>query len=79
LEFCTFKITTHIVFNTSGTLKLLCVKWHTWTGGIVGWYGGYLAKAVIGCLFSPSHKWDGNENKKFIAVGFNQRLKKATN
>jgi hypothetical protein len=24
----------HIDINLSGTLKLLCVQWHTWTGGI---------------------------------------------
>jgi hypothetical protein len=43
---------------------------------IVIGHSSYSAKAVIGCLFIPSHKWDGNEVNKFIAVGFNQRIKR---
>jgi len=31
------------------------------------------------CLILGSHKWDGNEFFIFIAVGFNQRIKKAAN
>ena len=45
-----------------------------WSVRIVGGHDGYSAKALIGFLFDPSAKADGNENSKFIAVGFNQRI-----
>jgi len=33
------------------------------TNQIIGEHWRYLAEAIIGYLFIPSHKWDGNEIK----------------